>query len=423
MPPGDVSAAPQVSSVASLPTLAIVSLGHPSVSKGGAETAAYTLFNGLRQLGRRVLLICAVSRQDQSRFAPASADERAVFYDPVQYDWFYQLGYPDLWNQLRRILVAENVRLVNMQHYLHFGLGTVRALAAEPGITTVLTLHEYLPICAHDGQMVTRPGLSLCEEASPSACRECFPERSIGQFVQRRELFLDALSSVQGLIAPSRFLAGRLRVWGLGRDVTVVENALDRPQQMAAPRSCIPNAPWTFGYFGQINRFKGAEVLLGAARLVSGQADPPLQIRLHGTLARHDEAFARRFEAAIEGSALATWSGAYLNRHVGSLMAACDYVVVPSIWWENSPVVIQEAYAARRPVICSGIGGMAEKVIDGVTGLHVRPNDPADLARVLRLAADDQVHARLCENLPMPDDAATMARNYLAVFDSALARA
>src|SRR6516165_1924308 len=139
MPPGDVSAAPQVSSVASLPTLAIVSLGHPSVSKGGAETAAYTLFNGLRQLGRRVLLICAVSRQDQSRFAPASSDERAVFYDSTQYDWFYQLGYPDLWNQLRRILVAENVRLVSMQHYLHFGLGTVRALAAEPGITTVLT--------------------------------------------------------------------------------------------------------------------------------------------------------------------------------------------------------------------------------------------------------------------------------------------
>ena len=51
--------------------------------------------------------------------------------------------------------------------------------------------------------------------------------------------------------------------------------------------------------------------------------------------------------------------------------AVANYVVVPSIWWENSPVVIQEAYAARRPVICSGIGGMAEKVIDGVTGLHV----------------------------------------------------
>src|SRR5690348_11700785 len=105
MPPGDVLSASDISGADGQATLAIVSLGHPSVSKGGAETAAYTLFNGLRQLGRRVLLICAVSRQDQSRFAPATADERAVFYDSTQYDWFYQLGYPDLWNQLRRILV------------------------------------------------------------------------------------------------------------------------------------------------------------------------------------------------------------------------------------------------------------------------------------------------------------------------------
>jgi glycosyltransferase involved in cell wall biosynthesis len=43
-------------------------------------------------------------------------------------------------------------------------------------------------------------------------------------------------------------------------------------------------------------------------------------------------------------------------------MSACDWIVVPSIWWENSPVVIQEARLAARPLIVSNIGGMAEKV-------------------------------------------------------------
>ena len=46
-------------------------------------------------------------------------------------------------------------------------------------------------------------------------------------------------------------------------------------------------------------------------------------------------------------------------------MASVDWVVVPSIWWENSPLVIQEAFGYGRPVICSDIGGMAEKVTDG----------------------------------------------------------
>ena len=41
-------------------------------------------------------------------------------------------------------------------------------------------------------------------------------------------------------------------------------------------------------------------------------------------------------------------------------MRQADWIVVPSIWWENAPLVILEARAAGRPVICSGIGGMAE---------------------------------------------------------------
>jgi len=60
--------------------------------------------------------------------------------------------------------------------------------------------------------------------------------------------------------------------------------------------------------------------------------------------------------------------------------------VVPSIWWENSPLVIQEAFLHGRPVICSDIGGMSEKVTDGVNGLHFRVGDPYSLADALRRA-------------------------------------
>ena len=62
-------------------------------------------------------------------------------------------------------------------------------------------------------------------------------------------------------------------------------------------------------------------------------------------------------------------------------MAEIDWVVVPSIWWENSPLVIQEAFLHGRPVICSDIGGMAEKVRHGVDGLHFRVGDDAQPRR------------------------------------------
>ena len=68
-------------------------------------------------------------------------------------------------------------------------------------------------------------------------------------------------------------------------------------------------------------------------------------------------------------------------------MEHADWIVVPSIWWENSPLVIQEAFMHGRPVICSDIGGMAEKVRDGVDGLHFRANDARSLAATIQRAA------------------------------------
>ncbi len=70
------------------------------------------------------------------------------------------------------------------------------------------------------------------------------------------------------------------------------------------------------------------------------------------------------------------------------LMADVDWVVVPSTWWENAPLTIGEAHFHGRPVIASGIGGMAELVRDGENGLTVRPGDAADLANVMRRAIE-----------------------------------
>ena len=87
------------------------------------------------------------------------------------------------------------------------------------------------------------------------------------------------------------------------------------------------------------------------------------------------------------GSAI-SFFGRYDQADAVGLMQTVGWVVVPSIWWENSPVVIQEAKRAGTPLIVSDIGGMAEKVTPGVDGLHFRRASPMDLARALAEAAD-----------------------------------
>jgi glycosyltransferase involved in cell wall biosynthesis len=82
-----------------------------------------------------------------------------------------------------------------------------------------------------------------------------------------------------------------------------------------------------------------------------------------------------------------TFRGPYAHAELPKLMADLHWVVVPSVWWENSPLVIQEAFFHRRPVICSDVGGMAEKVRDGVDGIHFRVGDALGLARAFERAS------------------------------------
>jgi glycosyltransferase involved in cell wall biosynthesis len=93
--------------------------------------------------------------------------------------------------------------------------------------------------------------------------------------------------------------------------------------------------------------------------------------------------------------------GAYDNAAVADILASVDAVIVPSLWYENSPLTIQEAFVGRVPVITADQGGMAELVQHEVNGLHFRLGDAADLRRVLREVADDPARlARLRANIP-----------------------
>jgi glycosyltransferase involved in cell wall biosynthesis len=71
--------------------------------------------------------------------------------------------------------------------------------------------------------------------------------------------------------------------------------------------------------------------------------------------------------------------GRFENGRVAEVMSGIDVLIVPSIWPENAPLVIQEAFMARVPVIASRVGGIPELVRHGENGLLVETGNPADL--------------------------------------------
>ena len=98
-------------------------------------------------------------------------------------------------------------------------------------------------------------------------------------------------------------------------------------------------------------------------------------------------------------------------------MARVDWTIVPSVWWEIFGLVISEAWMFGRPVICSNVGGMAERVRHEVDGLHFEMGDPASLAAAIRRAStEDGLWERLHAAVPEPPSRAEMADGFLALY-------
>ena len=190
-------------------------------------------------------------------------------------------------------------------------------------------------------------------------------------------------------LAPSQFLLERYVDWGIPRERIRFEDYGRIRAKHRSSRRCRPagGARNRIGFFGQLNYFKGVDVLLQAMAQL-GDRGVDAHLWLHGANLElqpqtSSDDFGVLLDEIKDGPNNVTLAGKYEHDDLPRLMAEVDWVVVPSRWWENSPLVIQEAFLHGRPVICSDIGGMAEKVTDGVDGLHFRAGDPRSLARVL----------------------------------------
>jgi glycosyltransferase involved in cell wall biosynthesis len=80
--------------------------------------------------------------------------------------------------------------------------------------------------------------------------------------------------------------------------------------------------------------------------------------------------------------------------------------------------VIQEAFFHGRPVICSDVGGMAEKVRDGIDGLHFRVGDPHSLAKTFEAAVTNpRLWRSLREGIREPHSMDTHVAHLLATYE------
>ncbi|MBK5928467.1 glycosyltransferase [Rhodobaculum claviforme] len=151
---------------------------------------------------------------------------------------------------------------------------------------------------------------------------------------------------------------------------------------------------WTGGnilFIGRLAPVKGVRLLLDAFVAVH-RKHPDATLTLVGDGPDMARLRARAAALGLEGAV--TFRGQLGEAEVAATLGAADMLVLPS-FAEGVPMVLMEAMASRLPVVATRVGGVAELVEDGVSGLLVPPgNTDALAAAIERLLADPDLGCR-----------------------------
>ena len=412
----------------------LISLGHPDLAQGGSPAVCLELFEALRERGgTECHMLAAVDREAGDAWRPDAGitgfDAREGMY------LLHQTGH-DPWlhrnNDLRLVeayadlLTAIAPDVVHFHHFLHIGADLIsltrRVLTA---CRIVFTFHEFAAICAADGHMVRRTDGALCDRPSPTRCHQCLPSRQPEDVMVRKMWLTRHLSQVDRFTCPGPFMIERYVEWGIPRDrISHVTNG----QRSRVTRPLLPPIPGPrarFGYFGQLHDDKGVHVLLRAVNVLREDGFTRFRVDINGGGIQHASSAIRAEIEAFQQAELALppnerivfFNGPYSQDRIQSRMAPVDWSIVPSVWWEIFGLVISEAWMFRKPVICSNVGGMAERVTHETDGLHFEMGDPVSLAATIRRAAtEDGLWERLSQATPEPPSREAMVEGYLALY-------
>jgi glycosyltransferase involved in cell wall biosynthesis len=307
---------------------------------------------------------------------------------------------------LDHVLRETDPHLIHVQHLMGLPVAALigasaRRRPAQPALPLVVTLHDYWWVCAN-AQLFTDYSARVCAGpkwwfncARCALARQAYPRQAgylklltpvvMPLFAWRAALLQRLKSQVAAWIAPTHFVASWHVAHGFPAErMHVIEHGLPWPTAgLDHIREHTKQPAPNFVYIGGLAHQKGVHLLIDAFNGL------PEAARL--TIAGDESAFPHysadlRQRAAHPGI---RFVGRLDRPAVWRTLAAADSLVVPSLWYETSSLVIQEALAAGVPVIAADHGALAERVRHEVDGLLVPPGDVTALRQALIRAMDE----------------------------------
>lgn len=436
--------------------------GHPY----GTENYTYHLSKELQKISK-VYIFC---REEKDSFRKGfSKDElfdrllvRRLYFNPsFIFDDTYQNSFVD--KEFERFLDEIKPDIVHFQHLLGLSASMLQ-IAKRRRIPAILTLHDFWFLCpqvqllTNDNQVCSGPDskdkCANCEKISyiyigrivkflkyppeplktvkkllPWKARATLKEKFLktqpaissippnmrANMIAKRSSFLrDMLDKVDVILAPSRFLREKFIHYGIAKNrIFHLGHGIEHRPLINFSKE--PSNKFRFGFIGNISEHKGIRVLIRAFNKIK-RDNASLSI-----FGPYDQSYLSKLRRELKTDSRITFYGPFDNREISSVFSKIDVLVFPSIWYENQPITLLEALLAKIPIITSNLGGMAELVQDGVTGLLFEIGNPEDLSqKMISLINNPQLLRKLSETPRQVKTIEKNAQELNEIYDSLL---
>lgn len=430
----------------------------------GTETYTLELAKTLRSAGHEVSILSAILYGEKStgepytRYVYDGLQVHCVDLNSQPLKTFRQMYLrPDLYHLLKDIVGRINPDIAHVMHLMGH-TATLLEVLRDLEVPTVATLTDFFGICSnsklkrHDGSLCLGPNrrstnclicyikthahfishkyavrfirndvsLKILAEMLPSIAKlPSFKDRpllgQISEVTDRINILRPLYGVYQAMIAPTNFLFDaymrnrfypeKLKKISFGINLDLVEG-YRKPRQKNDSRI-------QFGYIGQITAHKGVDLLIRAFSKLKGNSS---SLTIYGP-SDQDDQYMDQLRALSKNQDEIEFRSTFPQTELASRLSKMDILVIPSRWYENSPLVLLYALATRTPVIVTDVKGMNEFVKDGFNGYTFKKDSVQDLlSRMQKIVDNPSRINRLSENANYFKDISDHAEEVLAIY-------
>ena len=390
----------------------------------GTEIYTYNLAREMQRRGHAVQICCAEEVEKGTGDRIEAQDDtyndlkvHRISFNRKKTPDIIRFAYnnPIVADHLRSYLSANQPDIVHITSLLNLSASIIDPIKSSP-IPAVFTATDFWFFCPKSNFLSF--DLSLCSRAEPTKCLACIISlsRLYDSFLRKLKVSplltartLSLLSNIPGLkdnpylkgrlaleerptylkkeldrldlvITPNRFLRDYFLDMGLNAQKVLISQFGINTEWIKPHDNRSPQEPVRFGYIGILAQLKGVEILIRSFLNVA--SSPPPSLTIYGDNSHYPN-YARSLVNLASNNTAVSFKGTFTPEKLGEVLAEIDVLVVPSLWYENNPLVVSSAFAAGVPVVASDVPGISHLVEDKVNGFLFRRGDEEALTKCL----------------------------------------